>query len=199
MLYRCLALLCWSLGGLAIAALPAAAAERVALVIGNSAYQNVARLATPANDADAMGAMFRNAGYAVTEAKDLGNREFNRVVRDFSVKAAGADLAVVYFSGHGIAVQGINYLIPIDARLESEYDVRYEAVSLDDILAAIARAKQRMLIIDASRSNRFVSTTRRSVFGSGAERGLSRMDVDRDTLVAFAARPESVAEDGGGS
>src|SRR5262245_58340286 len=111
---------------------PAAAQQkRVALVIGNSAYQNVARLPNPAKDSAAIAKMFKDAGFSsVTIRQDLGVVDFKRVLRDFADMAADADVAVVYYAGHGIQVGEMNYMIPVDARLASEFDAQDEAISL---------------------------------------------------------------------
>src|SRR5690348_1368993 len=112
----------WAL--LALTVGPAQAEKRVALVIGNAAYQNTSRLTNPVNDANAMADLFRRAGFDVVEARqDLGNLEFKRVVREFTAAARDADVAVMYFAGHGIEVNGTNYLIPTDARLATDFDV----------------------------------------------------------------------------
>jgi uncharacterized caspase-like protein len=110
---------------------PAAAEKRVALVIGNSGYQNVARLSNPANDATAMAETLKGAGFDLVESKrDLKISEMRRVLRDFANSSRDADVAVVYYAGHGIEVDGTNYLIPVDATLEQDLDVYDEAFSL---------------------------------------------------------------------
>src|SRR5689334_3950082 len=111
---------------------PALAEKRVALVIGNGAYQNVPKLANPMKDAKAMAAMFQKAGFDwVKIRQDLGNLEFQRALREFMDAAQDADIAVVYYAGHGIQVRDMNYMIPVDARLATEIDAEDEAVSLD--------------------------------------------------------------------
>ena len=122
----------------------ALADKRVALVIGNSAYQNVPRLTNPANDAAAIGEMFRKAKFDVVEARrDLGIVEMRRLMRGFSDKSRDADISVVYFAGHGIEVEGVNYLIPVDAVLERDRDAFDEAIQLDRVLQAVEPAKRR--------------------------------------------------------
>src|SRR5882672_10642131 len=130
---------------------PAFAEKRVALVIGNSAYENVARLGNPANDATAMTETLKEAGFDVVDSRrNLNIADMRRAFRDFSDKARDADVAVVYFAGHGIEVDGANYVIPVDAALERDLDVYDEAFSLDRILATIEPAKQlRLVILDA--------------------------------------------------
>jgi len=134
----------------------AAAEKRVAFVVGNSSYQNVITLTNPANDAAAITEMFRKAAFDVVESKrDLKNTEMRRALRDFTEKARDADIAVIYYAGHGIEVDGTNYLIPVDAALERDTDAYDEAISLDRILQAIEPAKQlRLVILDALKDDR---------------------------------------------
>ena len=114
---------------------PALADKRVALVIGNSAYKSVAPLPNPAKDAAAIGTMLTKAGFEVVDAReDLPVADMKRMIRDFSDKVRDADIAVVFYAGHGIEVDGTNYLIPVDARLERDIDVEDETVSLDRIV-----------------------------------------------------------------
>ena len=116
--------------------------KRVALVIGNGAYQNVARLPNPSRDATAIADMFRKAGFdKVIARQDVGNLEFKRALREFGDAASDADIAVVYYAGHGIQVRDMNYMIPVDAKLATEIDAEDEAVSLDRIVAALEPAR----------------------------------------------------------
>ena len=122
---------------------PALADKRVALVIGNSSYRNVAKLSNPANDAAAVAAMFKSAGFNTVESKlNLTVSELRKTLRDFGNKSRDADVAVVYYAGHGIELDGTNYLIPIDATLETDTDVLDETLSLDRVLFAVEPAKQ---------------------------------------------------------
>src|SRR5262245_12617059 len=122
---------------------PAMADKRVALVIGNSAYQHATRLANPVNDAAAVTEMFRSAQSAVVESKrDLNNAEMRRTLRDFADKSRDADMAVVYYAGHGIEIEGQNYLLPVDAELARDTDAYDEAVTLDRVLQVIEPAKK---------------------------------------------------------
>src|SRR5467141_1790592 len=136
-----------------------------ALLLGNSAYQNVARLANPVNDGAMIAATLKNAGFDVVEERhDLPAAETRRTLRDFADRARDADVAVVYYAGHGIEVDGTNYLIPVDAKLERDTDVYDEAFSLDRVLLAIEPAKQlRLVILDACRDNPFAKTMKRTV------------------------------------
>jgi uncharacterized caspase-like protein len=188
------------------AALLATAAEadrRVAFVIGNSAYRNATSLPNTINDANAVAALFRSVGFEVVNSRtDLGVLEFKRAVRDFLITAETADIAVVYYAGHGIEVGGTNYLIPVDAKLARDYDVEDEAVALDRIIWALQSVKRlRLILLDACRDNPFAAKLQRSVgLRAAAKGGLAKIDdVSADTLVAYAAKAGSVSYDGDGA
>jgi uncharacterized caspase-like protein len=118
-----------------LAGQPALADKRVALVIGNSSYRNVAKLSNPANDAAAVAAMFKSAGFDTVDSKlNLTISELRKTLREFGGKSRDADVAVVYYAGHGIELDGANYLIPIDATLETDADVLDETLPLDRVL-----------------------------------------------------------------
>ena len=143
---------------------PALAEKRVALVLGNAAYQNVAQLPNPVNDGATIAATLKDAGFDVVDSRhDLPAAETRRALRDFADRARDADIAVVYYAGHGIEVDGTNYLIPVDAKLERDTDVYDEALSLDRVLLAIEPAKQlRLVILDACRDNPFAKSMKRT-------------------------------------
>jgi Caspase domain len=186
-----LAVLCLACGS-------ACADKRVALVIGNSAYQKVESLSNPTNDAQAVADLFRSAVFDVVDTyRDLGINELRRVVREFADVARDADIAVVFYAGHGIEVDGNNYLIPIDAKLKSDLDVEDETVSIDRLLRVIDPAKRlRLVILDACRDNPFVKTMKRSIGARGVGRGLAQVEPSTsDTLIAFAAKAGSIAID----
>jgi uncharacterized caspase-like protein len=175
------------------------AERRVALVIGNSSYQNVARLGNPANDATAMTETLKGAGFDLVETRrDLKTSEMRRALRDFSDKARDADVAVVYYAGHGIEVDGTNYLIPVDAVLERDIDIYDEAFALDRILVTIEPAKQlRLVILDACRDNPFAKTMKRTIGSRAVGRGLAKVEPSSpNTLIAFASKAGSTASDG---
>jgi len=177
----------------------ALADKRVAFVVGNSSYKNAAVLANPVNDAAAMAQMFRKASFDVVESRhDLTNNEMRRALRDFTAKAGDADVAVIYYAGHGIEVEGVNYLVPVDAVLERDTDAYDEAIALDRILQAIEPAKQlRLVILDACRDNPFGNTMKRTVASRSLGRGLARVEPSGpNTLIAFAAKGGSTASDG---
>jgi uncharacterized caspase-like protein len=180
---------------------PAFAEKRVALVLGNSAYQNVPPLSNPINDGGLMAATFKQAGFDLVESRyDLTALETRRVLRDFADRSRDADIAVVYYAGHGMEVDGTNYLIPVDARLERDTDVYDEAFSLDRILVAVEPAKQlRLVILDACRDNPFAKIMKHSMASRSIGRGLARVEpTNTNTLIAYSARAGSTAQDGDG-
>lgn len=201
-LLRSLLILFAMLTATQFAATAAQADRRVALVLGISAYQHVAKLPNPSNDADAMAVLFRKAGFDVVEIKrDVGIADLRRAVGDFSDKAQDADVAVVFFAGHGIEVDGTNYLVPADAKLARDFDIEDEALSLDRLLKAIEPAKRlRLVMLDACRDNPFAKTMKRTMASRSVGRGLAKIEpMVSDTLIAFAAKAGSVALDGDNS
>jgi len=182
----------------------ALAQKRVALVIGNGTYTKVARLDNPKNDAAAMEAMFKAATFtSVVRLNDLGMTAMKRALRDFADTAQDADIAVVFYAGHGIEVAGVNYLIPVDAVLERDIDVQDEAVSLDRINQVLEPVKRlRLIILDACRDNPFARSMRRTIATRSVRSGYGELDersLPPNTLVAYAQRAGSTAEDGVGS
>jgi uncharacterized caspase-like protein len=180
---------------------PAFAEKRVALVLGNSAYQNVAPLANPVNDSAKIASTLKDAGFDVVDSRrDLPAAETRRALRDFADRARDADIAVVYYAGHGIEVDGANYLIPVDARLERDTDIYDEAFSLDRILIAIEPAKKlRLVILDACRDNPFARTMKRTVASRAIGQGLAKVEpTSPNVLIAYSAKAGSTAADGDG-
>jgi uncharacterized caspase-like protein len=178
---------------------PAFADKRVALVIGNSKYEQVGQLANPTNDANAVSAMLKGFGFDVGDPKhDLKVADMRRELNDFFEKVADADIAIVYFAGHGMEVGGTNFLIPVDAVLARDTDAEGEAVSLDRILTLLEPTKQlRLVILDACRDNPFGKTMRRILASRGSGRGLARVEPGSpNTLVAYAAKAGTTASDG---
>jgi uncharacterized caspase-like protein len=175
------------------------AEKRVALIIGNSAYENVGRLANPTNDAGVIAATLTGAGFDVVELKrDLKVVEMRRVLRDFSDVARDADVAIVYYAGHGIEIDGTNYVIPTDAMLERDIDAYDEAITLDRLLTVIEPARQlRLVILDACRDNPFSPKMRRTIGARAISRGLAKVEpTNPNTLIAFASKAGSTASDG---
>ncbi|WP_247444481.1 caspase family protein [Bradyrhizobium sp. 197] len=178
---------------------PAQADKRVALVIGNSAYKNAPRLANPVNDAGLIGGMFRNAGFDTVEIKlDLNASEMRRSLREFAARTRDADMAVIYYAGHGIELDGSNYLVPTDAMLETDGDVLDETIALDRALYAVEPAKQlRLVILDACRDNPFAKAMKRTLASRAIGGGLAKVEpTSPNTMIAFAAKAGSTASDG---
>ncbi len=189
---------------LLIGAPGASAAERVALVIGNSAYETQNVLANPTNDAADVGAMFRRLGFDVVEGTDLDGTALRAKIKEFRDRLEGGSLGVFYYSGHGIQVDGQNYLIPIDAKLEKPEDVRLETIDLDMILQMM-RAENRItvVVLDACRVNPFARALARSAKpGSRAAEsgygGLAEIKNPIGTAIIYATDPNNVALDGEG-
>src|SRR3984893_14938518 len=179
----------------------ALAGKGVAPAIGNPSYQNVAALANPANDATAITEMFRRASFDVVESRrDLKYMDMRRALRDFADKARGADIAVIYFAGHGLEVDGTNYVVPVDAVLERDADVDDEAIGLNRILLAAEPAtKLRLVILDACRDNPFAKKMKRTIASRSLGRGLIGVEANKpNTFIAFAAKEGSTAADGDG-
>lgn len=196
-LLRVLALACSILSA---AGLEAQASERrVALVIGNSAYRNAPVLSNPVRDASSVAEMFKKAGFTKVELKqDLESLELKRAIRAFLGTAKDSEIAVVFFAGHGIEVNGANYIIPVDARLKTDFDAEDEGVVLERIIRAVEPARRlRLIILDACRDNPFIPQMQRTVSLRGITAGLGKVEpAASDTLVAYAARAGSVADDG---
>ncbi|SCB54497.1 Uncharacterized protein, contains caspase domain [Bradyrhizobium shewense] len=178
---------------------PAQAEKRVALVIGNSAYKSVPKLANPASDAGLIGGMLRKAGFDTVDVRqDLNASEMRKALREFGGRTRDADVAVIYYAGHGMEVDGTNYLIPTDAALEADTDVYDEALPIDRVLVSIEPAKQlRLVILDACRDNPFAKTMKRTVASRAIGRGLAKVEpTSPNTMIAFAAKAGSTASDG---
>ena len=192
---------------LAFLAAPLAAAERIALVIGISDYRSIPTLRNTVHDAEAISKTLRDIGFDVTMLTNATGKEIHDTLDNFSFEAEASELALIYFAGHGVEVQGENFLIPVDAEVHSNKDVLEQAVSLRDFLATVDRArKMRIVILDSCRDNPFGDFIDLSqpVVASGQARGtrggggLAPPSPDRGTIVAFAARDGNVALDGEG-
>ncbi len=179
---------------------PQASSRRVALVIGNANYASVGLLTNPRNDARAIAAALRRLGFSkVMELYDLDQAAMARALKDFGDHAAGAEWGVVYFAGHGIEVNGTNYLLPIDAELKRDSHVADEAISLDRIQAKVDGAgKLGLVILDACRNNPFLARMVRTGGKRSVGRGLAGTEPEGNVLVAYSARHGTFAEDGAG-
>ena len=179
------------------------AADRVALVIGNSTYGPIGDLENPRNDAADVGAALGRLGFEVTTVLDVDQVAFNQALLDFTRRSIGADIALVFYAGHGLEVDGVNYMVPVNARLERDTDVRFAAVSLDNVLAATQGATLRVAILDACRNNPLARTIRRTSPTRSISRGsfgeLDEEALGDETLVAYAAAAGTTAADGTGS
>ncbi len=185
---------------LTMASAPAHAEKRVALVIGNTAYQHTRILPNPRNDAAAIGKVLEDIGFKVTVKTDQGYGDMRRVIRDFGQSANGADIAVIHFAGHGLELAGENYLLPVDAKVIRDGDLEYETVTLTSVLSSVRGAtKLRLVILDACRNNPLGD---RMALSAGATRavtrGLARIEPSGDVLVAYSAKHGTLAQDGTG-
>jgi len=171
---------------------PAAQEARHALVIGNSAYDSVP-LRNPRNDAEDMAATLKSVGFDVQLERDIDQERMEEAIRQFGQRLAAGGIGLFYYAGHGVQVDGENYLVPIGAKIVEKKDIRYKAVQLGQVLDEFAEAKNRLniLIIDACRDNPFRGFR-------GGTRGLAETKAPRGTLVAYATSPGSVAADGSG-
>ncbi len=177
--------------------------RRIALIVGNETYNNADNLLNPVNDARGMSTTLESLGFEVELLEDASYRDMQLALRDFGLKAQDSDVALVFFAGHGIQVGDQNYLLPVDARLQRERDLLYEALPLDIVLGEVAQAEQLgLVILDACRDNPLADNLRRSlgIRAGMVSSGLGRLDnVPSDTLVAYATRPGALTEDGRGS
>ncbi|HEU0151388.1 MAG TPA: caspase family protein, partial [Bradyrhizobium sp.] len=193
----CTALL---LGGLLAGSNAARAESRLALVIGQSAYRSVTPLPNPANDAKAMAQLLRDSGFDVTSAADLSQKDMNREVSDFAAKVTtkGPDtVALVFYAGHGLQIDGENYLVPVDVDVQREADIPLQAVRLNDLLNTLnsVPSRMRILLLDACRNNPFPS------INGTTGRGLALVDTKSGapgTFLSYSTSPGAEAEDGGG-
>ena len=175
------------------------AAPRVALVIGNASYAHAPALANPLNDAADMGAALERLGFEVTRLENVGDGEMRRGLNEFRRAASASEVAVVFYAGHGIEVDGRNFLVPVDARLATDQDVEYEAIPLELAQRAVERASGlRLVILDACRENPFAVSMQRAGATRSIGRGLARVEPSGETLVAYAAKEGTVASDGDG-
>ncbi|MBL4756030.1 MAG: caspase family protein, partial [Flavobacteriales bacterium] len=186
------------------------ASERVALVIGISDYKTIPKLDNTVNDARGIADALSSIGFQVTTVLEGSSKQLRDAVDEFSFRSEAADLALIYYAGHGVEVQGENFLIPVDADVKSNKDIQRQGLSLKELLASVEHArKMRIVILDSCRDNPFgdgldqavlqaTATTVEQTRGVG-NRGLAKPSPDRGTLVAFAARDGERALDGSGS
>lgn len=180
--------------GALLMASPAFASKKVALVVGNASYLE-APLRNPVNDARAVARQLRAKGFDVLLKENVTKTQFSEAVADFGEKLAEGDTALFFYAGHGLQVQGRNYLVPVDARITSEQRVRLEALDVEAVLdqTTAAKAKVSLVILDACRNNPFERRFR------SAGGGLAQINAPEGTLIAYATAPGKVAADGEGS
>lgn len=176
--------------------------RRIALVVGNSNYASVPALPNPQRDAALVADTLKQVGFeTVTLQTNLGREALDNALRAFARQAEAADWALVYYAGHGMEVNGTNYLIPIDARILSDRDISLEAVSLDQVRDVVNRATRlRLIILDACRDNPFASQMKRTmtVASRSVSRGLASVEPEAGTLIVYAAKDGETAADGAG-
>ena len=177
----------------------AMAEKRVAFVVGNGAYKNVAQLPNPPVDAKAMAAVLRSVGFDVVEGVNLTRDKMTEKLLDFGKRAQGAEVAVFFYAGHGIAISGTNYLLPVDADIKSEMDVKLgSAINVDTTLEqTMGDAKVKLVFLDACRDNPFAAKIKSTATrGVSVGQGLAEMKSGEGTLIAFATGPGQTALDG---
>ena len=174
----------------------AAAEKRIALVVGNSAYQNIGRLDNPRNDAVLMADTLGSLGFTLIGGRpqlDLDKSALDSAIQNFGRQVQGADVALFYYAGHGVQVSGSNYLVPVSANPTREADVDFQMVDINLVLRQMQGSGTRlnMVILDACRNNPFGARGLR-----GSDGGLAQMRAPEGTLISYATQPGSVAQDG---
>src|SRR3954452_1186737 len=171
--------------------------QRMALVIGNANYQTAPKLANPGNDAQSMSQLLNSAGFEVTQATDLTRKDMVRVVQDFTAKVAErgpGTVAMVYYAGHGVQIEGENYLLPVDAKISSSYDLDGNSLRLVDLMGTLdsISSRMRIVVLDACRNNPFPQA-------SDNGRGLAIVDAPNGSIVGYSTAPGMEAADGDGN
>ena len=178
----------------------AAAAKRVALVIGNSAYENVPVLPNPSADATELAREFEKLGYEVRLLLNATRAQLLDELRRFRFESLGAEHSVIYYAGHGVEIDRQNFIIPVDAELEADIDVEYEAVPLELLVAATSGAEDlQLVVLDACRDNPFLDQMTRTIATRSIGRGLALYEPRGNSLVAYSAKEGTVALDGQGA
>jgi hypothetical protein len=174
--------------------------RKIALIIGNGAYKNVQELGNPPRDAKLIAAALKDVGFqTVTLSNDLTRDKFFEALRGFASDAEKADWAVVYYAGHGFEIGGVNYLVPVDARLAADKDAETEAVALEQVIAAVGGARKlRLVMLDACRDNPFAPTMQRTMELKLVDKGFSNIEPAAGFMVVYAAKHGETALDGDG-
>lgn len=186
---------------LAVLAVPAEADKRVALVIGNAQYAHTSPLKNPRNDATAVAAALRELGFEVIEGLDQKQVEMQQAIAEFAGKLETADVGLLYYAGHGLQVDGRNYLVPIDARLRTELELQFQTVPTDLLLNVMeSRNRVSILLLDACRDNPLAEQLSRSMGtrSSSLGRGLAKIETGIGTYIVFSTQPGNIALDGDG-
>lgn len=167
--------------------------DRVAFVIGNAAYSGSNKLINPVNDAKAVSSALRDQGFDVSEFTDLGKQQVNELRQQIEKRVKRNTVLFFYYAGHGVQVEGRNYLVPVDARFSNGNDLADESLYLGDVLAAIEKRRPRLsvVILDACRDNPFAHEK-----SNATKKGLARVDPPSSTVVFYATRPGGIASDG---
>jgi tetratricopeptide (TPR) repeat protein len=189
------------LAALTLPAPAAATGRRVALVIGNGAYKNVHALPNPPRDSKLIASVLREVGFqTVISVSDLTRDKFFEALQAFANEAEKADWAVVYYAGHGFEIGGVNYLVPVDAKLAADKDAETQAVALEQVIAAVGAArKMRLVVLDACRDNPFAPTMQRTLSLKLVDKGFSNIEPGAGFMVVYAAKHGETAMDGDGS
>ena len=185
---------------LAVLSLPVSAAQRVALVIGNAEYRHTTPLRNPRNDAADVARALDDLGFEVVEGIDVDRSAFGSMLREFAKSARSAEVTLFFYAGHGLQVEGENYLVPVDARLADEVDLDLEAFELAKFMRQM-RGRTNLVFLDACRDNPLASNLARSMGptrSAAVGRGLGRVETGSGTLIAYATQPGNVADDGEG-
>lgn len=187
--------------GLLLLSADAQPEKRVALVIGNGTYAEAGTLTNPVNDALDIAGKLRSIGFEVIEGNDLGKRELERKIGEFSDALEGAGAGLFYYAGHGLQVEGRNYIVPVDARLDMPVKLQLEAVPIDEVLDIMEQqTKVSLVFLDACRNNPFARSLSRTATTRSATAlaGLAQFDSTRGSFIAFSTAPGAVAMDGTG-
>jgi uncharacterized caspase-like protein len=175
--------------------------KRVALVIGNSGYQNTPTLANPVNDAEDLAGALKRVGFDVVLERNLSKRSMEQAIGRFARHAQDADTALFFFAGHGIQHRGLNYLVPIDASLEDEFSLNFDVTRVDDVLFALERARGvKILVLDACRDNPLLDRLTRTAATRELlpTKGLAKIEPTRGMVIAYSTQANQIAVDGGG-
>ena len=183
---------------------PVALGKRVALVVGNAAYEAAGRLINTVHDANAISQALKRLGFDVVVATDVDARGFEKVLAEFTAKASGSDVAMFFYAGHALQADGVNYLLPVDAKLETEFALKREAISASDIIAVMeGSAKVNLVFLDACRNNPLAEKMKSMRVASGRTasvgRGLAAVSGGHSgTLIVYSTEPNEIADDGSG-